>query len=124
MYREPPVNVMAQRGKAVFIAVLVAFLIGTAGVAAFPDLAQIAAPLVCHGQSLVTTTTSYSSSPRSGGTQTALACVDATGTRTELGALFIVLAITLELGLPFAAIGWWISAQVWPARKPVDDDDS
>ena len=78
--------------------------------------------MLCRGQSLVTTTTQFTRG-RSGGTQTSIACVDAAGATVEVGAFFTVLAITLELGIPFALIGWWISAQVWPARKPVDDDD-
>jgi len=105
------------------IGVVSAVMIGSAGVAVFPDIAQLAAPILCRGQSLVTTTTQFSRYPGSGGTRTRVACVDAAGTSTEVGAFFAMLAITLELGVPFAAIGWWISAQVWPARKPGDDDD-
>ncbi len=121
--RKAPVNVMAKRGQAVLIGAMSALMIGSAGIAVFPDIAQLAAPLLCRGQSLVTTTTRFSRYPGSGGTQTAIACVDASGTSTEIGAIFAMLAITLELGLPFAAIGWWISAQMWPAGKPEDEDD-
>jgi hypothetical protein len=114
---------MAKRGHAVLIGAFSAFMIGSAGVAIFPDIAQIAAPIVCSGQGLVTTTTSFSRYPGSGGTETRVDCVDATGARTEVGGLFVLLVITLELFLPFAAISWWVSAQVWPARQPGDDDD-
>jgi hypothetical protein len=114
---------MAKRGTALFISALSALMIGSAGVAIFPDIAQLAAPVVCRGQSLVTETSNFTRSPGSSGTQTSVACVDAAGTRTEVGAFFVMLAITVELFFPFAAMGWWVSAQVWPARAPGDDDD-
>jgi hypothetical protein len=121
--RRAPENVTAKRGYAVFIGAISALMIGSAGVAIFPDIAQLAAPVVCRGQSLVTTTSDFSRSPGSGGTQTRVDCVDSAGTRTEVGGIFVMLAITLELFVPFATIGWWVSAQVWPAREPGDDED-
>ncbi len=121
--RREPENLTAKRGWPIFIAAISALMVGSAGVAIVPDVAQLASPVVCHGQSLETKTSKFSRGPGSSGTQTSAYCVDATGTRTEVGAFFVMLAITFELFFPFAAMGWWISAQVWPARKPGDDDD-
>jgi hypothetical protein len=64
-------------------------------VAVFPDIAQLTAPVLCHGQKLVSKTTNYSRYQGSSSTQTILACVDATGASTEVGAFLVVLVITL-----------------------------
>lgn len=65
----------------------------------------------------------FSSSPGTRTTQTTLACVDANGATTPLPAIFVMVVITVELSIPFVATGWWISAQVWPAYVPEDDED-
>jgi hypothetical protein len=111
---------MARLRPAAFIGALSGFLVATAGVAVFPATAQLAAPFVCPGQSLVTKTTSFSGEPGSAGTETVVACVDAAGAQTEIG-LLVMLVLTVELGLPCTAIAWWIHTQL--AAKPEDDDD-
>jgi hypothetical protein len=91
-----------ERGQGVLIGAVAALIIGSAGVAIFPDIAQLAAPFVCRGKNLTTTTTRFSRCPGSGGTQTAIARVDAAGETTEVD-FFAMMAITLELGIASSA---------------------
>jgi hypothetical protein len=105
-----------------FIAAMSGLMVGSAGVAVFPVIAQLAAPVVCSGGDLVTTTSRYSRG-RASGTQTSAACVDANGAQSDANAGLIMLVIMGELFVPFAGIGWWVCSQVWPFPKPEIDDD-
>src|ERR1700722_14445503 len=103
--RRAPESVMAKRAYALLLAAFPGLMIGSVGVAVFPDLAELAAPLACRGGSIVTTTSRFRQSPGAGGTPTRIECIGASGERTEVGAFYTIVAITAELYIPFAVIG-------------------
>jgi hypothetical protein len=101
-----------------FTLALLAFLIGTAGAAIFPDLAQLASPIVCDG-TLKTTTWSTT-----GGHKTSIACVDVRGQSAPLNAGFVGLVLSVEFFLPFAAIAiGWLALRRAPRVELSDDSD-
>jgi hypothetical protein len=99
-----------------FTCALVAFVIGTAGAAIFPQLDQLAAPIVCDG----TLKTNVGST--TGGHKTSLECIDARGKSAPLNAGLVGLVISVEFFLPFAAIAIAWFALRKPARIALPDD--
>ncbi len=103
-----------------FACAVLAFLIGTAGAAIFPDLDQLASPIVCDG-TLKTKTWSTT-----GGHRTSVSCVDASGQSTPLNAGFVGLVLSIEFFLPFAAIALaiaWFAFRKQPSIGERDDSD-
>jgi hypothetical protein len=123
MRRRPKENIAARRLSALGAALTAAVIIGFGLPAVFPDLAQLASPFVCAGQKLTTTSSRFTGTPGVSGTTIVVECVDAAGDRTPAPTIFVAAIVTAELAIPFAIIAWWVSAQVWPSKQPVDDDD-
>jgi hypothetical protein len=95
---------------------MVAFTIAFGLSSIFPDLAQIAAPIVCSGGTLVTDTRS-----RTGGTITSLYCVEADGQKNQLNAGLVGLVMGIELLVPVTAIGFFAFRDQLMPR--IGDDD-
>jgi hypothetical protein len=112
---------LSARYWVLFIAAMSGLMMGSAGVAIFPGIAQLAAPIVCSGGDLVTKTSSYTSGRRSG-TQTSASCVDANGKRSSVSAGLTMLVITFELFVPFLGLGWGVCSQLWPMPKAEVDE--
>jgi hypothetical protein len=113
---------MSARYWMLFIAAISGVMVASAGVAVFPPIAQLAAPVVCSGEELVTKTSSFTRGRGTSGTQTSAFCVDANGKRTSVSAGPIMLVITAEFFVLLAALGWFVCSRVWPMPKLEVDD--
>ncbi len=75
--RRPKENIAARRLSALGAALTAAFIIGFGLMAVIPDIAQLAAPFMCSGRKLVTTSSRFTGTPGVSGTSVSAECVDA-----------------------------------------------